>query len=409
MSRDEEIKAGQQFSNHEIVVKPNNPEQLSPEELEYWSHNPPEAIVMATGSVRKAYFVWLAMHDFDFGQVPAFLVNNEWLKGVNLDTDPLEFQQMIEANIRNGDGALSQGQALYLGEYHGVPVYVDPQNGETSANNDPSGESRRKIDSIVSQPRYQQKDVIVIASDTVGLVDPEGENHALGKPVNHPDFESDSILSQKGEIRQTQMYQDRLKAFDIWYVLRYYTGLGKTNLFIGQSNEEISFSEWYKRYDESLESVKQAYDLSDSPQIISQNLLGLEKIVDRHINHLLIKRGDKYHELETILNIPLDQAYQLWLIAETVGLEALIMYLESGGGGMTQRRIFSSMSGLADVELSNWIKDAKLLEVLKGIEDEKLRYFYLLLHTMGAPLWAARMIDHFSAEQQAEKTGVILG
>ena len=409
MSRDEEIKAGQQFSNHEIVVKPNNPEQLSPEELEYWSHNPPEAIVMATGSVRKAYFVWLAMHDFDFGQVPAFLVNNEWLKGVNLDTDPLEFQQMIEANIRNGDGALSQGQALYLGEYHGVPVYVDPQNGETSANNDPSGESRRKIDSIVSQPRYQQKDVIVIASDTVGLVDPEGENHALGKPVNHPDFESDSILSQKGEIRQTQMYQDRLKAFDIWYVLRYYTGLGKTNLFIGQSNEEISFSEWYKRYDESLESVKQAYDLSDSPQIISQNLLGLEKIVDRHINHLLIKRGDKYHELETILNIPLDQAYQLWLIAETVGLEALIMYLESGGGGMSQRRIFAGEQQLAAGEFANWVEDERFIEVLKNITDERLKKFYVLLHTMGVPLWAARLIEYFSAEQQVGKTGVILG
>lgn len=407
MLRDEKIVAGQQILSAEIAIQPINPEDFTAEELRYWSNNPPEAIVLATGSVRKAYFVWLAMHDFNFAQAPDFLTNKDWLAGVNLGTNPLEFQQIIEANIRNGDGALSQGEALYLGEYYGVPVYVDPQNGETDTNHDAGDQSKRKIDSVTSQSRYSEKDVIVVACDTVGLVDPEGEKHALGKPRNHPDFKDDPILCQKGEICQTQKYRDRLKAFDIWYVLRYYTSLGKTSLFADENNKALSFTEWFEQYDESLENVLQTFDLLESPQLVLPNLLGLETIIDRHINHLVIKRGDKYHELETTLNIPLDQAYQLWLIAKVVGIEALIIYLESGGGGMTQTGIFSE-HGLANDGLEKWIEDDNLLKVLESIEDKRLRYFYLLLHTMGAPLWAARLIDQYSAEQPVRKDGGVV-
>lgn len=347
-------------------------ESLRPEDLAFWHNNPPDCIVLATASLRKAYFVYLAMNDFNFQSKPEFLGDQlAWLEEASLSMHPLEFQRLIEANIRNGDGKLEQGNMLFLGFCHGVAVCVDPQNGETADNTDPTKQSENKILSLQEKPIYRDLDVIFVASDTVGLVD----DQSLGKPRNLPDFPKQDTEESEDE------YQERLKAFDIWFVLRYYTHFGI----------EESFETWFAQYDHSLEVAKKATEeklnkIEDSSQIH-----------DVHINSLLMIRGDKQESVETTLNFILDLRYQLKLITEVVGAAGLLIYLESGSGGLTQRKVFENYP-LDDQELRGLIIDQKLLDFLLSVSGEELKSYYLLIHLMGAPVWAYPVMAELGSE-----------
>jgi len=345
-------------------------EKLNQIDQEFWHNDPPQMIVLATASIRKAYFVYLAMNDFDFRTPPAFLGDDAaWTQTIGLNTSPLELQRILESHIRNGDGQLSQKSLLFLGFCHGVPIYVDPQNGETAENHNPTEQSFAKIKSLQTRGFYQNRDVLFIASDTVG--DVHGQD--LGKPRNLSDF------PQKNEGESEAEYQEKLKAFDIWYVLRYYTEFGSKQ----------SFTNWFASYNFSLEAAKQAV-AAELNQISHA-----DSIKDLHINSLLLVRGEKQASIVTNLEFTLSFPAQLRLVGQAAGANGLLAYLESGGGGITQRRAFEKLPLDNDI-LKNVVSDKVLLEFLLSIENFELRAFYLLLHLMGAPIWAYPMITNLS-------------
>ena len=144
-----------------------------------WFGHMPEAIIIASSSRRKALMLFQWMQRMDRSQNPEFVpADVTYLQG-----DPLTFQQAVEDSIRNGDNELAEDEVLFLGYLRGVPVLMHPQRGETDGDK-PGEESQNKINSI--KGRYAGRDVIFIASDTIGTVGAQKE--ALGKPSNMAGF-----------------------------------------------------------------------------------------------------------------------------------------------------------------------------------------------------------------------------
>jgi len=153
----------------------------------WWGGNVPERVVIATSSLRKAAMIywWLAGLENEDVRKPEN--NPDFLHDVDYSTnEPIKLQQIIEEHIRNGDGHLDR--PLFLGHIRGVPVFVYPQNGE-SPGNDPTQESQNKIKFLKDSQEFKDKDVVFIASDTIGAV---GEKDIVfGKPRNMDGFPKD--------------------------------------------------------------------------------------------------------------------------------------------------------------------------------------------------------------------------
>ena len=153
-----------------------------------WLGQMPEAIIIASSSRRKALMLFQWMRRMDRSQNPEFVPPD----ANYLQSNPLTFQETVEQTIRNGDNELADHEVLFLGYLRGVPVLMHPQRGETDGN-EPGEESQNKINSI--KAAYEGKDVIFIASDTIGTVGVEKE--ALGKPSNMAGFPKTGTEEEK--------------------------------------------------------------------------------------------------------------------------------------------------------------------------------------------------------------------
>jgi len=152
----------------------NDQRVLSKPDHEYWKGNEPDAVAVATSSLRKIILLAFALGGYN----REFIRTVPFLEHMPFDpttaTTPLELQQLLEKHIPNGDAELKE--SVYVGEFRGISVYAVPQQGETADNDDPLLQSINKV--IDVQNSLNSKRVIIVGSDTVGLIN--GEH--LGKP-----------------------------------------------------------------------------------------------------------------------------------------------------------------------------------------------------------------------------------
>lgn len=154
------------------------------EVLQFWPKGQPEALVFASASLRKGLLLnlwlqWLLGVDPTESTVPGFVGS------ATLDfSNPIAFQQSVEAEIRNGDGTAKE--SVVIGYFYGVPLLLEPQDGETRSN-EAIDESKKKIVSV--QEKYKDHDVVIFACDTVGEIEKsDGSRVRTGKPRNEEGF-----------------------------------------------------------------------------------------------------------------------------------------------------------------------------------------------------------------------------
>jgi hypothetical protein len=152
------------------------PELIDPADRAFWGDYPPLGVVIATGSIRKAWMFARQLTQLRFSEAV---------------TVPLELQAYLEANIGNANQSF-KGRVL-LGYLHGVPVFAETQDGETPANDDPAREAVNKVRHVYQ--KYQHLNILVISTDTVDK--PDSSPEPIGKPMYRPDYP------------QTDMFEDR--------------------------------------------------------------------------------------------------------------------------------------------------------------------------------------------------------
>lgn len=173
-----------------------------------WREEPPEKIIFATASVRKAVLFSWALHNFSFDHIKesGFVINGPGLENVST---PEEIQEYFNTYIYNGDMALKE--PVLLGEFEGVPVWAYPQTDETEDNEDPVAESIHKVTKFGKL--FEGKKVLVIASDVVGTSSAFTQVDRIikmGKPVNFKKkFQEENV--------QTQWDPDSERSFITWY------------------------------------------------------------------------------------------------------------------------------------------------------------------------------------------------
>lgn len=150
-------------------------------EREIWGQDgPAEEVVFASGSIRKAVNFLQTLNGFRY--VLAELRDGR-VQVLKENPTPLEFYAHLAQHTTNGNGELKD--KVLLGYYHGVPVYVDHQNGEEDADNHPTRQARKKIEWYARQ-HADGKDRIVIACDTVD--GPLSDGLSYASPEEHPFF-----------------------------------------------------------------------------------------------------------------------------------------------------------------------------------------------------------------------------
>lgn len=183
------------------------------EQESVWLGEPPEKIIFATSSVRKAIIFSWALHDFSFDHM------SEWglsIKGPGLDglSTPEEIQEYFNSYVFNGDMALTE--PVFLGIYEGVPVWAYPQIGETESNENPVIESVNKVAEF--QKVFEGENVLVISSDVVGTSSGYTSVDAIvkmGKPVNFKrQMESATALDA---LDVSEVPWTTLEEFVAWY------------------------------------------------------------------------------------------------------------------------------------------------------------------------------------------------
>lgn len=151
------------------------------ERHEFWGDDPPEEVIIATGSVRKAYQVLMQLNGSGLKFLPPGATKNDgsWLRD-----DPLELQAYFNKNINNGNKQLKR--KTLLGYLYGVPVFAAPQDGETASNSNPYEEAERKVKWLHKKGGYKGKNVLIVSTDTVD--GPDTTDTFLGKPMYYPSF-----------------------------------------------------------------------------------------------------------------------------------------------------------------------------------------------------------------------------
>lgn len=284
-----------------------DPVKLPEKDKQFWFNNPPEAVVVASASVRKALLVLWELLGSSF-QIPDFLSQLQ----INLPEDlwqlsMLDFQRAIEAHIANGDGLLKR--PIELAKVAGVPIYFVPQNGETDNNENPVAESRAKIDDVRTMDCFSGHDCIFVASDTVGEIENAQGRSRRGKPRKEPTF----------PVQREDMSDDEfaieLDIFRMGYILEVYT------------NAEIDLGDWMTQYSKQAQAAKKEFE-----KILINLDLSLDPVTDRHINALVMQRGEAWVQLTTELELPIPIAAEI--------LKTLEVYSESGAGALIQQLVF---------------------------------------------------------------------
>lgn len=147
---------------------------LLEEDLIFWNNKPPEQVVFATGSIRKAIMLISEINNFSFK-----VIENGTLKQIS---DPLELLNYFNENVYNGNGSVKE--KTFLGYLFGVELYIHPGEGETSSNEFPMDEAKNKALHLYEEEAngYQGREIIIFSSDTVDK--PDSSRLPLGKPEN---------------------------------------------------------------------------------------------------------------------------------------------------------------------------------------------------------------------------------
>ncbi|MBP7700735.1 hypothetical protein KA111_01575 [Candidatus Woesebacteria bacterium] len=166
-------------------------QEITAKDIEFWSGEPPEEVIIATGSVRKALMMVAQMNDFSF---KVYDKAGNFLE----ITGPLELQRYFNDNIYNGNGSLKE--KTFLGYLYGLEFYAEPSNGETSSNEDPYQEAVNKVEDLYEI--YKGRKVLIVSTDTVDK--PSSSKFPLGKPEN------DFGFPQKEEFNHESGYDEEL-------------------------------------------------------------------------------------------------------------------------------------------------------------------------------------------------------
>ncbi len=190
---------------------------LTAEDRRFWGELAPHAVVFASCSLRKALLKYVELHDYDLSclkQVP--FLQNQLPPDVADLTDPLEFQRRIEELIPNGDGTIKE--SILIGDWHGVPVYMVPSDGETDVP-DVMLQAQNKVNAV--KDKFPGKRVLIYGSDTAGDVlysEESGKTVAhLGKPRNSrkplPSFENGHLSVDREDPESEDQFLAEYKAW----------------------------------------------------------------------------------------------------------------------------------------------------------------------------------------------------
>lgn len=193
------MSAPQESSSLWLQVNKRENNFLSKEDLEFWNQKPPQEVILATGSIRKALMFSYQLYGFQFPGLNEGEVSKE----------PFELETFFGKHIFNGNGALEE--KTLLGYLHGVSVYAQPSDGETSSN-EPYPEAVNKVQALADD--YADQDVLIISTDTVDQ--PKG-SQPLGKPMNELGF------PKKGGFTLIKDYEDAVTAYLEQYKITHYS------------------------------------------------------------------------------------------------------------------------------------------------------------------------------------------
>lgn len=169
-------------------------EDINPKDAEYWSGNPPEEVILASGSIRKAILFIAQIKDFKF---------EVKVKGkFKTITTPMELNNYLNENIKNGNGSLKNKE--FLGYFYGVPLYAEPSEGETSSNEKPGVEASLKATWLLEK-KYKNRNVLIVSTDTVDK--PDSASSPLGKPENEVDGDGDLLYPQIEDYNLNKEYE----------------------------------------------------------------------------------------------------------------------------------------------------------------------------------------------------------
>lgn len=151
----------------------------------YWRGNPPQEIIIASSSMRRGIMAAYLMSGLRF---PGFIEKNtnpasDTNESIFVADQATDLQDYFRTLIPNGDGRLPAGEKALLGYLHGVPVYIERQDGETKSNEHMLQAYNK---AVYMREQYKDQDVIIVAIDTVD--GPETTTEQLGKPEKMPEF-----------------------------------------------------------------------------------------------------------------------------------------------------------------------------------------------------------------------------
>lgn len=371
----------------EFVIPSIENQELSKSDKEFWSNNSPDEIVLASGSVRKAVMLLYQLYEMKY-QLITFDSETGDRKVTNQNPTPDEFYDHLCAHTTNGNGELKV--KTLIGFFHGVPVYVDPQDGETKDNH-PGKQATNKVLSMTKLSKYQGKDIIFIATDTVdGPAKHELRYYHLAS--QHPLFpRNEEAIKQVPRLAQEnwpdgakdELQANRLIFMQVYHSLRTaMVGNERTNDGIGSAvnahegglllgkpssleyfpkdpEQQKVFLYWYKEL--LLTPVEQDDKLRQLIIVDDQMLMV-------HTNGIAIVRKSKNED-----SVGIDQVKVTTtdIVARVADRSKVIARSNSGGGGMIQQ---AGINFEIPSELVNVFPQGDIaLEVIEKLTDDELK------------------------------------
>ncbi|NCN06928.1 MAG: hypothetical protein GW946_03760 [Candidatus Pacebacteria bacterium] len=297
--------------NQERITAP----ALSEAEIKkHWPDGQPEAIIFASASLRKGLLLhlWLQMLE---GKSQIQFSTPDFVGAVNLDfSSPLAFQKSVEDQIRNGDGTAKQ--SVVIGYFFGVPIILDPQDGETRSH-DALAESRNKINSV--SEKYAGRNVVIFACDTVGEVEAAfGEWKRFGKPRNEPGFHEDVERLGQEVWKLFYLWDHYWRSDGLSVPLKHQNALLMRGAKNGQSTETVHNTTLELQVPHDFESVFRNLNVflesgggGVFQQLIDWTISILDKISDDEMRSVLAQMPEEQRPWHLMLNIMGMQAWQL--------------------------------------------------------------------------------------------------
>ncbi|HYD34667.1 MAG TPA: hypothetical protein VD999_01225 [Vitreimonas sp.] len=191
-------------------------------DYEYWGDNPPEAVFDLSGSTRKH----MNYHSQLTGEFPAH------------KEGAVAHQRFMVNHVRNGDGSFAG--VLFLGYFHGVPMYGVSTAGEGKGNN-PAQEAINKMrwfKEYWAATHPGHTNVVAFTMDTVnGGVDAKNHMHEVGKTIHQLGFPKRELKQwhatgdvMAGYVTYSWMKEYLLKTYQEYDVVRHTTAVAMLHL-----------------------------------------------------------------------------------------------------------------------------------------------------------------------------------